>query len=249
MKDISLIILVMLLGTSAFSQYTAEGTIEYERSTNLSRIIDDLDEDERRWVDKFRSQIPKHKVAYFDLHFNMNNSIYTPGRDPDVPQKATWVGRHPAAENKVYTDFKTHTVIAQKQIYEENFLVKDTMRKIEWKVMDEVRTIANFKCRKAVGVICDSVYVVAFYTDDIMVSGGPEMFSGLPGMILQIAVPRLHTTWIATKVDIKTPDEKEFKIPKKGKESTQEDMISTIHKSIKRWGKDYADKMVWWALL
>lgn len=242
--------MVMVFGVHAWAQYTAEGTIEYKRSTNLDRVIDEMDDEDRGWIDKYRSKIPKHRDAYFELYFNQNYSMYTPGKDaPESSQFMSWVGRHPAAENKVYTDFKTHKVTAQKQVYEEDFLVKDTMRKIEWKIMDEVRTIANFKCRKAVGVMCDSVYVVAFYTDDIMVSGGPEMFSGLPGMILQIAVPRLHTTWIATNVNITTPDPKSFKEPKKGKESSQEDMIATIHKSIKRWGKDYADKMVWWALL
>jgi len=32
-----------------------------------------------------------------------------------------------------------------------------------------------------------SIDVVAFYTDDIPVSGGPESFDGLTGMILQVA--------------------------------------------------------------
>ena len=36
--------------------------------------------------------------------------------------------------------------------------------------------------------MCDTVYVVAFYTEDIPVSGGPEMFGGLPGMILELTV-------------------------------------------------------------
>jgi len=31
------------------------------------------------------------------------------------------------------------------------------------------------------------INAVAFYTDDIPVSGGPESFNGLPGMILQVA--------------------------------------------------------------
>jgi GLPGLI family protein len=30
----------------------------------------------------------------------------------------------------------------------------------------------------------DSVFIVAFYTDQIVTSGGPESFNELPGMIL-----------------------------------------------------------------
>ena len=114
--------------------------------------------------------------------------------------------------------------------------------------MDEVRTIANYKCRKAVSVMCDSVYIVAFYSEDIPVSGGPEMFGNLPGMILEIAIPRLHTTWIATKVDITTPEEKKLVPPKKGKETDVKGMYDVVLSSLKRWG-DQGQRVVWWAVL
>jgi GLPGLI family protein len=38
------------------------------------------------------------------------------------------------------------------------------MRNYQWRITDETRTIAGFECKKAVTKICDSVYVVAFYT-------------------------------------------------------------------------------------
>ena len=121
-------------------------------------------------------------------------------------------------------------------------------RKIEWKISDEIRTIANYKCRKAVGKIFDSVYVVAFYTEDIMVSGGPEMFSGLPGMILQLAIPRMHTTWVAQKIDMVKPKDTDFTTSDKGKKTTQKELYETLKTSFKDWGK-YADKNLWWTLI
>ena len=48
----------------------------------------------------------------------------------------------------------------------------------------------------------DSVYVIAFYTDQITTTGGPESFNGLPGMILGVAIPRINTTWFATKLEL-----------------------------------------------
>jgi GLPGLI family protein len=148
----------------------------------------------------------------------------------------------------VLTDFKTERVKANKQVFEQKFLVEDSMRQIEWKISDEIRTIANYKCRKAVGKILDSVYVVAFYTEDIMVSGGPEMFSGLPGMILQIAIPRLNTTWIATKIDVVAPKESDFTISDKGKKVNQKELYDNLRESLKDW-KKYADKNIWWSML
>jgi GLPGLI family protein len=59
----------------------------------------------------------------------------------------------------------------------------------------------------------DSIYVVAFYTDQIPVSGGPESFTGLPGMILGVALPYEHITWFATKVSEIPVDPKSLTLP------------------------------------
>lgn len=242
-------ITIALLATHStlLAQHTIEGKIEYERSTNLHRTIDYMDADQKEWIEKFRSKIPKYKKQYYDLIFNTKQSLYEPGREAEQAFNM-WFTQTPASENVVYTDFTTGRVTAQKQVYEEKFLVQDTMRKLKWTVKDEIRTIANYKCRKAVAVMFDSVYVVAFYSEDIPASGGPEMFSGLPGMVLEVAIPRLHTTWIATNVDITPPTEKDFAVPKKGKEVTQEEMGKKINTSLERWGS-YADRAVWWSLL
>lgn len=247
MKKILFLLLSIALVQTAKAQHTYQGYIEYERKTNIMRTIDNMDADRKEWVEKFKSQLPKFKINYYDLYFNTNKSIYKPGKEVEEGINM-WFMRSPADANNVYTDFNTHRVTAQKQVYEEKFLVEDTMRRLEWKITDEVRTIANYTCRKAVGVMNDSVYVVAFYTDDIIASGGPEMFGGLPGMILELAIPRLHTTWIAQKIELIQPEEKEYKLPTKGKKVTQEEMFKIINTSLERWGK-YADRAIWWSML
>ena len=83
-------------------------------------------------------------------------------------------------------------------------------------VPHETRNIAGFNCRKAYTILFDSVYVFAFYTDEIMISGGPLGIHGLPGMILGITIPRMHTSWIATKLQINGVDTSIIKPPKKG---------------------------------
>lgn len=251
MRHLLLYMLILLACTDTLAQYTMQGKIEFERKTNLYRQIDDMDDDDKRWVEKFKSQLPKFTMAYFDLYFNNNSSLYKPGKEVENPVKM-WFAQTPANENVVYTDFKTGKVTATKQVYEEKFLVQDTMRRIDWKILDEIRTIAGYKCRKAVGKMFDSVYVVAFYTDDIIASGGPEMFSGLPGMILEVAVPRLYTTWIATKIEITEPKPEDMKAPEKGKKTTQEDLAKTMQVSFSRWGKDaqkYVHRSIWWSVI
>ena len=72
-------------------------------------------------------------------------------------------------------------------------------------------TIAGFNCRKAVGKIFDSVYIFVFYAEEIPISGGPCAIRGLPGMIMGMTIPRLYTSWIATKVNVVSVNENVIK--------------------------------------
>jgi GLPGLI family protein len=238
-------ILILLLSLPAAAQYTTYGKVEYERKINIHRRIEELDEDSRRFYDKIKSQLAKYHLTYFDLYFTTEKAMYKPGRETENVSR--WLTT-PAPENVVLSDFKKDTVIAQKVIFEEKYVVRDSLREIKWRITDEIRTIANFKCRKAVGKICDSVYVVAFYTDDIMVSGGPEMFSGLPGLILEVAIPRLYATWIATKVEVVRPKEEDFKMSQKGKKVDNKGLYDVMYKSMEDW-KEYGPRNIWWTTL
>lgn len=82
------------------------------------------------------------------------------------------------------------------------FDIADSIPSLDWRITTESRMIAGFNCRKAVAKIFDSVYVFAFYTDEILISGGPGSFHGLPGLIMGVTIPRLFTSWIATKVSV-----------------------------------------------
>jgi len=238
--------IILCMAVAAKAQYTTMGKIEYERKVNVLAQMAEMDNNE--WFDRIKSQIPKFSSSFFDLIFDTSMSVYKPGKEVEANSMMKMFGGGPATENVVLTDFNTKTVKAVKTVFEQKFLVQDTMRKIEWQEKDEIRTIAGFKCHKAVSKICDSVYVVAFYTDDILVSGGPEMFGGLPGMILELAIPRLHTTWTADKVELLHPQPTDFVVPDKGKKVTEASLYETVQSSFKDWGK-MAPRNIWWTVL
>ena len=248
MKKFILIIVIAFTGASGISQtaFIQRGKIEYERKTNTHRLY--LNEEEGSWAEEFKKLVPQFKTDYFDLVFTENGSVYKPGKEPE--EKKTGFFESPATENVVYKDFHQETVVSQKQVFESQFLVADTIKKLRWKLEPETRTIAGFECRKAITRICDSVVVVAFYTDEITPSGGPESFGGLPGMILGLAIPRLYTTWFATKLETITgPDEKKIVAPAKGKKASQKDMIGKVDEAIKSWGEKYRSKAIWFVTL
>lgn len=249
MKKIILLVLIALAAKpTTYAQYTSYGKIEYERKSNMYQQMEDMaeDDEDERWMGQMKSMMPKFFLSYFDLEFNTQYALYKPGKEVDNKYKG-W-GTPPGTENVVFTDFENKTVTANKQVYEEKFLVQDTIRKLTWKIEDEIRMIANYKCRKAVTTMYDSVVVVAFYTDDIMVSGGPELFAGLPGMILELAIPRLRTTWIATKIELTPPQPNDLKEPTKGKKVTNEELYISLQKIVKKWGK-WGNRSIWWSML
>jgi len=241
-KSLYTITILLLSVVSAQAQFTTQGYIEFERKVNIHRQFDDMQQGP--WVERMKAQIPKFSSSFFDYYFTASKTIYKPGKETENPLKM-FGGGTPAGKNTVLTNFLTDSVIAEKQVFEQGFLVQAPIRKMKWKLDADVRTIAGYTCRKAVGIICDSVYVVAFYTEDIATTGGPEMFAGLPGMILEIAVPRLYTTWVATKVQLTTPKETDFVKPQKGKKVSPQELEKTIFSSMKDWG-NFASRNVWW---
>jgi GLPGLI family protein len=237
-----LIVLLLCFGAiPVMAQFTLQGHIEYERKSNLHKLWDG-----NEWLEGFKNQVKPFAIAYFNLAFNEQQSRYSPGREGDMP-KMSW-GVPQGTDNEIVQDFSKRKVTAAKNIYEEHFLVQDSVAKHQWKIGTEVRTIAGYTCRKAVTRICDSVYVVAFYTDEIPVSGGPEQMGGLPGMILEMAVPRLYTTWIATKVEVNSVKPDELKTPGKGKAINYASLEKRLLDGLKDWGK-FAQRTIWWAML
>jgi GLPGLI family protein len=139
------------------------------------------------------------------------------------------------AKNIVYTDFQKSSTISQKPVFEETFLLQDSLLKIKWKITPDTRNIAGFLCRKAVGILFDTVAVFAFYSEELMIPGGPEGIHGLPGMILGMGIPRLHATWFATKVQVVDVPVAQIHPETKGKKVNRKGMLDEIDKAMKNW--------------
>ncbi|WP_448634820.1 GLPGLI family protein [Pedobacter panaciterrae] len=144
--------------------------------------------------------------------------------------------------NELYADYANRNRVLRKNIMGDDYLLKDTIPHVSWKIMHDIRIISGFECRKAIGRINDTVYVVAFYTDEILLRGGPEGFNGLPGMILGLAIPRLNTTWFATKVDAFTNFNNEIQPPNKGKKTETERELKKLIELFTRYNGNKNEK-------
>lgn len=227
---------------SSQTQFILKGKIEFEKKTNMHKQLDS--EEDETWRNMIKKMTPPTKTSYFDLYFNGNKTIYNPGREVVTAQKAPDWFDGPATDNIVFTDLDQQNVISQKTVFDNIFNVQDSLRKIDWKITPDTRTIAGLDCKKATAVILDTVFVVAFYTEQIVTPGGPESFAGLPGMILGLAIPRLYTTWFATKLELVDVKETVLVPPKKGKKTNGAGLKTQLKPSMKDWGKMGAKNML-----
>ena len=244
MKQILVTISFLLVVLLASAQFLVQGKIEFERKINVHKQYDA----DAEWFNELKKNIPQYNTTYFDFLFTGSKSIYKPGRENPDNNKQNWGGEGAARENVVYCDYEQGIFASQKRVFEQNFLAEDSLGKIQWKLTSDTRKIAGFECRKATAIIMDSVYVFAFYTDEIIVTGGPESFNGLPGMILGIAIPRISTTWFATKVELQQVPETVFKKPTKGKKTNLVTLQETLQSTFKEWGK-YMHRYIWFTML
>jgi len=226
------------------ARFPAAGVIEFEKSANMFAIMKrQMEQNSSSFMqqayDSFVKNQPQFRVLKSTLIFSTDKTLYSPIAEESSSRGFFFNNPITEQSNTIYTDLNTGLFTTQKKVYEETFLLKDTIRKINWKLTTEMRTIAGYECRRANAIILDSIYVVAFYTDKIPVSGGPESFTGLPGMILGVALPHENITWFAKTVTDRSISPAEFKIPAKGKPVNNKSLRETINAALKDWG-DYA---------
>jgi len=216
--------------------FLSQGRVEFEKTENNWAKIDDIDWDAGDFKEQMKKNTPQFKKTYFDLRFNKGKTLFEPGREAD--SRGGGFFWNVAGDNVVFNNLDNEMSTSKKSVFEVTFLVQDSTRKIQWKITNETRNIAGFECRRANALIMDSIYVVAFYTDAITSTGGPESFTGLPGMILGVAIPHEHTTWFATKVFTETIPETTLVPPTKGKKVNNVALMSALDDMRKNWGKE-----------
>jgi GLPGLI family protein len=238
MKKIVASIIILTAISANAQQFINSGMIEYEVRVNNHRMFGD-----GLFAEMFKDKMPNFSTTYYHLTFNDNKTIYKFDR-LNEKDKLPW-GTNNAEDNVWYNDFNSNTRVNQKSVFGDIYILSDSLINLDWKLMpNETREIAGFICRKAQAVIFDSVYIFAFYTDEITASGGPMGIHGLPGMILGITIPRMFTSWIATKLQVNGVNTNIIAAPTKGKKKPATELEASVRKATKDWGT-WGQQSVW----
>lgn len=141
-------------------------------------------------------------------------------------------------DDATYCDFGKEWRVEAREFFDKKFLIGDSIRRINWKLSDESKSILNHNCRKAIGQrigkrmimnmengkmerkeIDDTSTIVAWFTMDIPVPAGPDVQGQLPGLILELIANNGRTTFNAIEISPKA-DIASIKEPSKGKKVT-----------------------------
>ncbi|WP_044046541.1 GLPGLI family protein [Niabella soli] len=240
-------LLLLSLGSSA-QKFITSGSITYEARTNVIKSIPWLDENDD-FFRQIKDQVPQFSMNYYTLNFSDNKTIYSFLKNTDTKKVPEWY-KFSDEDNIWYNDFGTGKSVDKKAVrWDDTYLIAGDIHPQQWRVYPTDNTvIAGFNCRKASTVIFDSVYVFAYYTDEIAVSGGPMGLNGLPGMILGVTIPRLATSWIATSLSLDVAAASITPPVKGGKKKTVEELKTTFNDFKKNWGKEelkYFNPIYW----
>jgi len=212
-----------------------EGKIIYQRTVQLQMAVNDGSgehEMPRTVTDKFEMSFANSKMIWQGMEDEMEDG--NSGEGGGIMIRTMGGG----ADNAVFCDFEKAKRVESREFFGKIFLISDSIRRSNWKLADETKTILNHVCRKATSQrigkrmmmtmdngkmerkeIDDTSNIVAWFTTDIPVPVGPEMQGQLPGAILSMELNNGRMVYTALEISPK-PDMSAIKEPTKGKKVT-----------------------------
>jgi GLPGLI family protein len=245
MKKIQLVLGMLIALTTVTTSIRAqmkEGKISYERKINMHRNLPDPQM--KSMIPEFRTDkfelIFNENTSLFRsvVDDEAPDPFANAGGGGGGGMRMNF--RMPTANT--YTDLAKQMQYEERAFFEKEFLIIDSLKQYKWKLSEETKTIAKQLCKKATTMITapqirmrvsvtsggnntdttantprapKETELVVWYAENIPVSFGPDSYSGLPGVIMEIDQDNGANVTTAVEVSAKYP-KKELVAPSKG---------------------------------
>ena len=221
-------VLIFLLFLPFLTTGQESGTISYEMTMKV-----DLGARGARMPKEIRDRIPKERKANKELVFNKTESIYKTSKQTQ-PDEAVGDGfgggrrfrmrfMGGGADRETYKNLSSAQIVDKNEFMGKTFLINGEIQEYKWKITGAKKKILDYLTMEATTMVDDTIQVSAWFTPQIAISNGPQDFHGLPGMILALDRDNGKMTIVATEVVFAALEKDAIKMPKKGKEVTQEE--------------------------
>lgn len=233
-----------LLAAGVAQAQQKEGKIIYERTVEMQIRLEGMPEEMQR-------QVPRTRTEKIEVLFANNQSIrrVLPPEETDEQAFNNTVGEGRSfqfrmitpADDITFTDLAKGAVTEQRDLGTKKYLITDSIRKLNWKLTGETRTILGYTCQQAIAQrtgtrmqtsmmngqvkreeVADTSNITAWFTLAVPVPAGPEMQGQLPGLILAIDINNGRTVYKAVELTPKA-DLAAIKEPKTGKKISQKE--------------------------
>jgi len=214
MKKYVTLILLIGIGFTSFAQ-SLNGTVTYNRKVDFISVMTRLPFLTSEEIDRIKLTWGKsdRKGDEYLYYFNEDKALYTKGVE-DNESGYSW-GK--AEKYFLYRDFKKKSVNDWREVLGKKYLIEDELPKFKWKILNEIKEVEGYLCMKAETFDPVKNQVIhAWFADGIIFSGGPEGYSGLPGLILELNINEGDVIITASKINL-TPDKVDIPSPKKMK--------------------------------
>lgn len=247
MKQIILSICLLLSSVVAQAQET-EGVIRYLILHNWSKKMAAVD---------YISKQQRDKIAYMwgnRSEWKQFSNLYitpTETKYEESEEKAEADDEGYSWRKEVYCikrNYAANTMQDVIQMLGKTYIIEDSLRAPDWKILNELKEVAGHMCMKASWT--DTIKqqkVIAWFAMDIPLSAGPERFFGLPGLIMEVDLNDGAMLISADKIDLKKIGS-ELDLPKKikGKRISEAEYTAILKKHIDE--KRKAEEPYFWGI-
>ncbi len=250
-KILSAVICILFLQTILAQQ--KEGIVIYERVMQMQIHINDNDQ--------MAQMMPKSRTDKFELSFGNNQSLWKHVDEENGADEMNNGGMQikmigPGQDDIIFCNFDAARKIEQRSMFDKKFIVADSIKKLNWKITGETKTILGHVCQQAIAQrygkrtmmnmdngkverkeMNDTSNIIAWFTSDIPVPAGPEVQGQLPGLILALDMNNGRMVYKALEISPKV-NLASIKEPAKGKKVTPEEFRTETEKMMDEMQKN-----------
>lgn len=234
------ILTILLLSISFVLQaqnFTGKAVYKTHRKldVDLSKNENVTDEMQKLISEQLKKQFQKT----YNLVFTRTESTYKQEQKLSAPQRTNvqiMIVGNSGGNDVLYKNIKEKKYANKTEISGKRFLIEDKLPSFDWKMTGETKTIGTYTCYKAertreekqfdvssgkVKEETATVKTTAWYTPEIPISNGPNLYGGLPGLILEVHDGK--ETIVCSEIVLNPSKKITIKKPTKGKKVTSEE--------------------------